>query len=178
MYLSLGLMGYRFNTGGVIGAVQEKTLLSSETSLGYVFKSWLYVGGLFNYTVGTDKTTDGTGSATNHQLTYQYYGPSLGFMGSNFFLLGHYFLNAQHKDVVTPDTGVGYTDDRTGSGFGASIGYKVVQSTLLEVAPVLAYKAITYENCRNRVTGATAQCNPKISQNEFTPYITLLINFR
>jgi hypothetical protein len=178
MYLSLGLIGYQFQTSGTNGLVGEKSLISAETGLGYVFRDWLYFGGIFNHSAGNEKTIDSSNLATYHQQISQYYGPSLGYMGANWFLLGHYFLAAQQKDNVTMDVGASYTDDRTGTGFGFSAGYKVIRSTLLELAPGLSYKSISFNNCRNRISGATAPCNPVVSHSEITPYITLLVNIR
>jgi hypothetical protein len=178
MYLSLGLIGYQFNVNGSNNMVTERSLLSAETGLGYVFRDWLYIGGIFNHTVGAEKTKDASNLNTQHQQIYQYYGPSLGYMGPGWFLLGHYFLAAQQKDNVSADGSNPYTDDRTGTGFGVSAGYKVIRSTLFELAPSISYKSINYNNCRNRVTGATTPCNPSVSHSEITPYLTFLVNIR
>ena len=69
LYVSQNLFGVslRFNTGP--SSVQDKTLISSETGLGYILGGWAYLGGVFNYTMVNEKTTDSGSNAVTHQET-------------------------------------------------------------------------------------------------------------
>ena len=177
VFLTEGLMGYSLSfSNAALGAPQQRTFGSSETSLGYVFSNWLYFGGVINYTIVNQKNTDGFNNPYNHQETYQYYGPALGYIGENWFLIGHYYAAAEKRDTVTgnfPQQNYDYT----GTGFGINLGYKF-PIWGFEMAPVLAYKNINYTNCKDPNTGATSTCNPTQNQTETTPYITFLFAFK
>ena len=177
LYMSEALIGYTqtFNNSSV-GSVASKGIFSSETGLGYVFSGWFYVGGVFTYSIVNEKVIDSSVTSINHAETFQYYGPALGYMGDNWFFIGHYYAAAEMKDVVTGSfitQNYGYT----GTGFWLNIGYKFLLGSF-ELAPVLSYKNITYNNCRDPYTGASSACNPSQNQTEITPYLTLLFNFR
>ncbi len=177
IFLSEGIIGFtqRYSSGSP--AVQEKVLMSSETGLGYIFGKWFYLGAIFNYTI-VNETTDDSISKVSHQNIFQYYGPSLGWMGEDWFLLGHYFAAAEQRDTVTGDGPSTYTNVRTGTGYGGSLGYKFHLNTILDLAPVITYKAVNYTSCRDLNTGSMSACSPVITESDFLPYITLLIDFQ
>lgn len=175
--MSEGLFGYSLNFSATApGSTQSSTYLSSETRLGYVFNGWFYVGGVFNYTLNNEKILDSSSTMVTHALTYQYYGPSVGYIGESWIFLLSYYAAAEKRDTVTGSfTTQNY--DNTGAGFGFNIGYKFVMGDF-NIAPVIAYKNITYSNCKDPYSGATSSCNPSQNQAEFTPYLTLMYNFR
>lgn len=155
----------------------EKLYFSSETGLGYILGDWFYLGGVFNLTLVKEKVGS-SGSETTHDETFQFYGPSIGWMGDNrFFVILHYFAYAEHRDQVTNPNGSTSTNARTGTGFGLNVGYTFPMGSF-EIAPVLAFKNINYVNCKDPSSGATSTCNPTVTQTELTPYLTLLFNFK
>ncbi len=178
LYVLEGLIAFQAKFDNTSNSVTDKTFASSETSLGYILSDWLYLGGVFNYTVLKEKTSDSSSNVISHDGTLQYYGPSLGYMGETWFLIGHYFAAAEQKDSVSGDTISSYTTNRSGAGYGFNLGYKVVTSTFIELAPMIAYKSITYTNCKDPNTGVTGNCSSSITQSEVTPYLTILFNFK
>jgi len=175
LYLTEGLMGYEFSFNNSPTSVTQRLYLSSETGLGYIIDGWFYLGGIFNYTAVNEQTSDGGGTTTNHQETFQYYGPSIGYMTDSWYFLAHYFANAEKKDSLSG--AASGTVDNTGNGFGFTIGYKIPIGSF-EIAPAFSLKFINYTNCKDPNTGATSSCNPTIQQNEVDPYVTLLFNFK
>jgi hypothetical protein len=174
LYVTEGLLPYDVNFNSSPTGVTQRLFLSSETGLGYIIDGWFYLGGIFNYTAVNEQTTDSAGTF-NHQETFQYYGPTVGYMTDSWYFLVHYFANAEKKDILTGAATGNY--DNTGNGFGIGIGYKFPVGGI-ELAPVLSFKSITYTNCKDPSSGATATCNPSIQQTEIDPYFTLLFNFK
>ncbi|MDZ4676049.1 MAG: hypothetical protein SGI74_00950 [Oligoflexia bacterium] len=177
LYVSQNLFGVslRFNTGP--SSVQDKTLISSETGLGYILGGWAYLGGVFNYTMVNEKTTDSGSNAVTHQETYQYYGPALGYMGESWMFIVHYYAFAEMRDNVSGYNVNPYTTNRTGSGYGVNVGYRFLFGDF-ELAPVISYKAISYINCKDPNSGATSACSPDVVQNDIIPYFSILFNFK
>lgn len=177
LYVSEGLLGYTLGYDYGLASIQERTEGSSETSLGYVLAGWLYIGGVFNYTMINEKQVDFFSQKTNHQETFQYYGPALGWMGENWMVIGQYYAFAERKDNVSGDGVTSFSLDNTGTGFGLNLGYRFNLGGF-ELGPVISYKLINYTNCRDPSTGATSSCSPAIKQSEVTPYATLFYNFK
>jgi hypothetical protein len=175
LYLTEGLMGYQVNYNYTPDSVTQRTYLSSETGLGYIIGGWFYLGGIFNYTGVNEQISDNNNNTVTHNETFQYLGPSIGYMGDSLILLGNYFAYAEKKDNFS-GAAAGTIDD-TGSGFGVSVGYKFPLWGI-EMAPVASLKFITYNNCRDPNSGAMVSCSPLVQQNEIDPYITFLFNFK
>jgi hypothetical protein len=176
LYLSESLIGYSFNFNNGPSSLQQRIYGSSESDLGYVFSSSFYLGGQFTYTSVNDKFSDSSSNSYTHQETYQYYGPTIGYMGDGIFLWGTYYLAAEKKDVVTSNNPT-QNYDYTGNGFGLNLGYRFPVAGF-EMAPMLAYRYVSYTNCKDPYSGATSTCNPTQIQSEFTPYVTFLFNFK
>jgi hypothetical protein len=174
LYLTEGLMGYAITFNNSPTSVTQRQFLSSETGLGYIIGGVVYLGGVFNYTAVNEQMTDSGNNAVNHQETYQYYGPSLGYIDDGWVVIAHYFANAEQKDNISGATS-GNTD-RTGTGYGINVGYRWVLGSF-EFGPTMAFKSINYVNCKDP-SGATNTCSPTITQTEFTPYLTLYFNFK
>ena len=176
LFLSEGLIGYTLSFNQSPTAVVSRTLASSQTGLGYVFGGWAYVGGLFDYSLIWETTSDSSNNTTSHQESYEYYGPSFGYINDNWVFILDWLAYTEQKDNVSSPSG-GYTTDRTGSGFGFDIGYRWNFGSF-ELGPLLSLKSITYNNCRDPNSGATSSCSPTITQFEVTPYVHLLFNFK
>jgi len=177
VYVTEALIGYSATVNNTATAVTEKTLYSSQTGLGYPIAGWLYLGGVFIYTGVTEKSTDALSLETLHQETYQYYGPTLGLMTDDFFILGNYFVNAEKKDTITSPGALTQNVDNMGTGWGVNVGMKFPLWGF-ELAPTLAYKNILYTTCKDPYSGASVSCNPNVQQTEITPYVTFLFNFK
>jgi len=173
LYITEGVLPYDINFSSSPTGVTQRLFLSSETGLGYIIGDWFYIGGIFNYTAVNEQTTDSSG-IINHQETFQYYGPSIGYMSDSWYILAHYFANAEKKDSISGAASANY--DNTGNGFGVSLGYKFPIGGI-EMAPVISFKSITYTNCSAN-NGASGTCNPTQQQTEFDPYFTFLFNFK
>jgi hypothetical protein len=177
LYVSESLLGFSFKFNTSPTAVTEKTLLSSETSLGYIIAGWAYLGGVFTYSMVNEKTADSNSNEISHQETYQYYGPAFGYMGDNWMFIGHYYAFAEMRDNVSGYNITSYTMNRTGTGYGLNVGYRFMLGDF-ELAPLVSYKQITYNNCKDPNTGATSTCNPSVVQTDIIPYFTILFNFK
>lgn len=176
IYLNEGLIFYTLSFNQSPTSVTSRTLGSSQTGLGYVFGGWFFLGGLFNYTLLNETTSDSGNASTAHQETYEYYGPSAGYVSDNWSFIFHWLAYTEQKDNVSAPGG-GYTTDRTGAGFGLDVGYRWDLGAF-DLGPVISVKSINYSNCRDPNSGATSSCNPTVTQFDVTPYIQFFFNFK
>ncbi|MCC6277662.1 MAG: hypothetical protein IT289_07090 [Oligoflexia bacterium] len=177
LFLSESLIGFSGALSSTASNVSQQTVFSSETGLGYVLWGAVYLGGAFSYQAHSESVTDSTGRATQHMRTNQYYGPSLGWINDAFVIAGTYYAFAEEKDNVTPISGAGYADSRTGSGFGVLASYRFSLGWF-QLGPTVIYRSIGFTNCRNPITGATSSCSPQIDRSELLPYLTLFLNLQ
>lgn len=176
IYITEGLIGYTLSFNQSPTAVTSRTLLSSQTGLGYVIGGWVWVGAMFHYTSLQETTSDASNTSTTHNETYEYYGPSFGYMSDSWAFILHWLAYAEQKDNVSAPGG-GYLTDRAGSGFGLDVGYHFTVLGI-NMGPMIALKSINYQNCKDPTTGATSSCNPTITQFDVIPYFQFLFNFK
>lgn len=170
------IFGYHslFENGGT--AANQRSIISSETNLGYTLFGFCFLGGTLHYTY-LNEVSGSDGSRVTYQQAYQYYGPSLGLATESVILLGHWYPYTEHRNLVTQANGSSLTYVKTGSGYGASLAYIFSFSTF-SLAPMISYRSINFDTCRDPNTGITAGCNPNVFINEVTPYLSLILNIK
>jgi len=164
------------NTGGA-GSDTSQNILTS-TSLGYVAFDWLYLGVTWNYYKESDNLTDNTGANQTTDTTFNEYGPTVGYIDSNWNILGTWFLLADKQWTVNNAAG-NNAYGRTGGGFMIDLGYRFDLGGSFQVGPSLKYRNITWNNCKDPSTGSTSSCASSSAKTEdITPFFTLSFNFQ
>ena len=138
--------------------------LFGDASLGLMFQSSpLYLGATVNY---ISQTT--SGGATNKDV-YTSYGPSVGILTENVYMLLTYMAMSQLDNTTT----LGMTSYLNGNGFQFALGYMfaIGQSTFL--GPRFTYSSLSYNQVRN-TAGVTSGTSYTV--NALTPYLTLLFS--
>ena len=106
---NFGAYNSKEQTGDTVN--RDTQVSSTDAQVGYVFRSGIYVGGIYGNSVMKIKD-----AATKPEMTHT--GGSLGYMTSGgLFLIGHYFSEARIEKVTA-------TADRTkGTGTQVDVGF-------------------------------------------------------
>lgn len=146
------------------------TLTKSNTSrtdmqfgLGYKFDMGLYIGGTYNAASATTKYEGGTESETKEAWTS--YGPTVGFMKSNFFIFGTYHLSAEYSTEVSGTKITSYG----GSALQFDIGYTFMITNNFGIGPQLTYYSADYK--KFKTTGIDTDYPTARKQTDIRPLV-------
>jgi hypothetical protein len=140
------------------GSETNTTRLLGDLSLGYQFDSLLYLGGIYDY-----DQTQTTGGSTSTATTNSY-GPSLGLVSDNLYLIFSYLLGGNR--VESNGSSITYTGT---SGYIVSLGYKFATGGSWGIAPQLSYRSLHYNSVD---PGASAD----VTHTTLLPYVAFWID--
>lgn len=109
-------------------AKSEYAVTNIDGTLGYIFSSGLYLGGIFNST-----TVD-----TGDKITGSHYGVSVGYVRSGWLIHAHYLLGG----TVDDDAG---GDLEKGAGYQVDLGYNFNLGGAFFLGPQITYRTMEYE---------------------------------
>lgn len=118
--LNIGMSTRTVDTGS---GESEYEATFIDLTQGLTQSNGLYLGGLY-----------GTGSGTN---SYTHFGASIGFVGSEWQLMGHYLLNGDYT--------LGSTDYKDGTGTQIDIGHITKLSNSFHLGVQMSTRSMTYK---------------------------------
>ena len=140
------------NTNMGLGS-SELTKTYYDLRLGYTLTNKVYVGGIYA------KETRDSGS---NEVERTSSGASLGYMGSHWFLMGHYFFQSEQRLSATSTL-------KEGSGFQVDLGYLFNISSSFKMGPQISHKSFSYKKLNNT--------NGSADHTLTTPYLIFGIQF-
>jgi len=138
------------------GSTSTTSRVLADISLGYKFSSPIYLGGLYSY-----DSTSTTSSSSTTTDTFGSYGPSLGLLTDNVYLIFTYF-------VASTETTSNHSYS-SGSGFQVVLGYKFDMGSSWGLGPQVNYRSLAY----------TKDGNSTVDHHYTTllPYVSLWFTF-
>ena len=133
--------------------------LFGDLKFGYMWKSGLYIGGLYHYETGS---IAGGGTSTTAAA------PSIGFFHGSWMAIFSYELYAQRKlagSNITYSSGMGYQFD---------LAYTPAVTDTFSVGPQLTYRSTTYAKTQ---TGSAPAQSIKFTRVDIIPMIAMAFNF-
>lgn len=115
--------------------------------LGYRMANGLYLG--VTYYSGSSPQKQEVGGAATYDFTETWtsYGPSVGYVGTNFFVTGTYHFSPQ-STYATSSTTTTFTG---GTGYQIDVGYEFDLTDTITVGPQFTYYVASYKRYKNSV---------------------------
>jgi hypothetical protein len=123
---------------------------------------WVSAGGLLLGATYDAWSTSATGSSST-TLSYTNYGPSIGYVAPNWYLIATYLMSATYTDAQSSST-----TTYTGTGTRVEIGYMFTSGELF-LGPSIVYDARTY----TQETSPTSMAITNQSITDILPFFTI-----
>ena len=122
-------------------AIRESTV---SVGLGYRLDTGIYIGGTYTWMQQENKTETST-STTETKSSHTGYGPTLGIVGTNIYLLGTYIVSP----VYTSGTDSSKTTYSGGTGYQVDLGVMFGLGSGVGIGPQFTYYSVTFKKAKN-----------------------------
>jgi hypothetical protein len=150
-------------TTGATAIDYERTTLSYDVRIGYIFKSGFYFGCLY---AGENSDVDNSLPETSRTS----FGFSFGYIKWGFQAAATFYPYSRQEITSAPNIVQSYSK---GTGFQVDVGYLYRLNDTFSVGPQLVYKSINYGEAIS-TTNAVTDANS--AHNIFTPMLAVMIN--
>jgi hypothetical protein len=165
-----------YNDGGR-GSGNQTTKLSTtridlSASLGYLFEMGFFLGGTYFSSDESLKTEVGGSTTSEVKQTYQAYGPTIGWIGDMFYLLGTYHLSP----VFTTGTDSQKITLSGSTGYQVDLGMLYWVHSQIAIGPQLTYYVANYT--KQKGSNGVESALPSMANHTFIrPMLTFAFLF-
>lgn len=142
----------------------------ASVGMGYRLDTGVYIGGTYTW-MQEETKTDTSGTVTETKSTHNGYGPTLGFVSSNLYILGTYLISPVHV------TGTDSAKDTysTGTGYQVDLGYMFGFTSNFAMGPQLTYYHAEFKKKKDSIGNETDLSGSFVS--DIRPMIAFALMF-
>ncbi len=116
----------------------------ASIGMGYRLDTGIYIGGTYTW-MQQDTKTEIAGVTTETKSTHTGYGPTLGYVGNNLYLLGTYLISPVH----TTGTDAAKSTYSTGTGYQVDLGFMFGITSNFAMGPQFTYYSSEFKKVKN-----------------------------
>jgi hypothetical protein len=116
----------------------------ASVGMGYRLDTGIYVGGTYTW-MQQDTKYEIAGTTTESKSTHTGYGPTVGWVGSNLYLLGTYLISPVH----TTGTDAAKSTYSAGTGYQVDLGFMFGITSNFAMGPQFTYYSAEFKKVKN-----------------------------